>query len=252
MPISNILTCLHTLSDRIVARIAAQGEAARSIPMSYRQGVVAVTFTPLRLSWVKAGIVIGTVETLVQHDNWTYATHIMVKDQHEGIVVGYVNIRYRAPDPRQIIGSESSVTPSSSTITHSNTNTNTTLSTPNYPSSPYPYVIPNSHISLIFAAYGPQLSASTVFTIFLDAQIYISTKVRVLGPFALVDALQPWKLGNVVMELVPGRRLRWWDLMIAIEGLVDFVGSFGAFAFGFEIRWEGFRELGRGELRVET
>lgn len=201
------------------------------------------------MTWMVAAEVIDALGAIVSNDRWTYASHVRVYDANEG-TVGYLSIAYRAPGlapstPR--LASERS----SSRPTGNSTRGNTTLTFPR-PSSPYPYVIPGSPISVIFSHYRRALHADTVFNVLLAAQIFVVDKLSEHGPLAPVGQLEPWRLRNVVLEVVARSRMRWWDLAGALDGVTDFVSTFGAFAFSFEVRYEGYRELGVGQLRAEA
>ncbi|KAL9044593.1 MAG: hypothetical protein Q9206_007379, partial [Seirophora lacunosa] len=119
------------------------------------------------------------------------------------------------------------------------------------PEIPHPFLIPGSHISLVCTRYGQALDPETVFALLIAAQKSVSRRLKQIGPLATVDKLTPWKLNNVMFEirLEPDGKLRWSDLVVASEGVVDFLIKFQTFEFTFEIRWEGSRSLGFGQLR---
>ena len=213
--------------------------------ITFHHNAVAVVFTPLRMTWTTAGEVVSTLTTIVAKDDWTFASHLTVEDQFEG-VIGYLKIIYHAPGPASPSLSHRSLQPMLSAAAQTN-GTKTER-----PESPYPYVIPGTHISIVFAGFGSPLHMYTVVTIFLEAELFVSSQVSLRGPLALVGPLQPWKLSNVVFQVDTGSRLRWHDMMDAMEGLVDFVTKFGAFAFTFEIRYQWYRSLGFGQLRPKT
>ena len=110
-------------------------------------------------------------------------------------------------------------------------------------------VLPNTHISLIFEKYGRNLLKNPAFTTLFQARFIAGEAVAIFGPLAKAEYLRPFKgMGLVTLEVEPSDRLTWYDLFAAIEGLVDFVSTFGAFEFEFEIRSRGVRSLGKGRL----
>ncbi|KAL8786941.1 MAG: hypothetical protein Q9213_002483 [Squamulea squamosa] len=229
--------CLDRLGYEIIREITINGEHAFSTPQIFRYESVSVVFMPRDITWMDAGEVIDALEALVSRGGWTYASHITIVDMKKG-TLGYLNFKYKAPGtPDEIASSD-----------HMLSN----LTSRPRPTSPYPYVIPGSHISIICATFGRHLHAQSVFALFFETELYIKAMLRVNGPLALIGGLKTWKLGDVVLTVDPGDKLRWFDLAVAVEGLVDFVSTFETFAFDFEIRYEGYRSLGFGKLRLKS
>ncbi|KAL8762217.1 MAG: hypothetical protein Q9184_001734 [Pyrenodesmia sp. 2 TL-2023] len=204
------------------------------------------------MTWTTAGKVIEALETVITNNNWTWASHVTISDIYLGLV-GTVGIDYRAPGPNPPSSDNGDLHPSSTasgneTLSVSTArNTSLTLR----PESPYPYFIPGSHISIVCAGYGPVLDQEAVFSVLFAAQISVANSVKQLGPLATVERLIPWRLGDVWFEVWPksNGQLRWYDLLTALGGVVDFVKTWETFAFTFEIRWEGYRSLGVGQIR---
>ena len=204
------------------------------------------------MTWMVAREVADALEAIVASDRWTYASHVTVHDAKQGIV-GYFSIAYRGlglPTSMTALASNRNSSPQTSNGSRNRGNTTSITARPR-PESPYPYVIPGSHISIVCSDFRRALPVDVVWTILVAAELFVIDRLQVLGPLAPVDRFAPLRQGNVVFEIVAGRRMRWWDLAIALEGLVDFVATFGVFAFSFEVRYEGFRELGVGQLRAE-
>ncbi|KAL8771468.1 MAG: hypothetical protein Q9209_003138 [Squamulea sp. 1 TL-2023] len=229
--------CLDRLGDEIIWKIATYGEHAFSTFKIFRFGSVSVVFAPLRITWMDAGEVTDALEAIVVRAGWTYAAHITVVDKSVGRV-GLLNFKYKGPGTPDEIASSGQV--------FSN------LVKRPRPSSPYPYVIPGSHISIICTAFGRNLHEMSVYTLLFEVEVFVKSMLQLKGPLALVGVLKPWKLGAVVLTVDPGERLRWFDLAVALEGLVDFISTFEAFAFDFEIRYQGYRSLGFGKLRPRS
>ena len=120
------------------------------------------------------------------------------------------------------------------------------------PASPHAQDIPGSHVNLLCAGYGRSLNTDVVFGILAAAEIMVASRIKQRGPLALVDHFPPLKEQGVELELFPSDRLRWYDLLDALHGVVAFVDTWEAFAFTFEIRWQGYRSLGYGQLRPIT
>ena len=143
-------------------------------------------------------------------------------------------------------------------ITQAFNNSKNSITTNNQPNSPlaklrpedgHVLILPNSHISLIFDKYGQNLLRDPVFTTLFQARFIAGEGVAIFGPLAKAEYLRPFKgVGLVTLEVEPSDRLTWYDLFAAIEGLMDFVSTFGAFEFEFEIRSRGGSPLGKGRL----
>ncbi|KAI4096020.1 MAG: hypothetical protein LQ344_001254 [Seirophora lacunosa] len=218
-----------------------------------QQNNVRVTFAPQRMTWTTAEKVMDALETVIIDDNWTWASHVTISDVILGLIGG-VNIQYRNPGGPNPTSSESGggsqfSPPSGNSTFLANRPQNTPLT--DRPEIPHPFLIPGSHISLVCTRYGQALDPETVFALLIAAQKSVSRRLKQIGPLATVDNLTPWKLNNVMFEirLEPDGKLRWSDLVVALEGVVDFLIKFQTFEFTFEIRWEGSRSLGFGQLR---
>lgn len=249
LPLRDILACTAYLEADFDWQIEHNGDG----PAAFRErirGVVAIAFTPLRLTWKTSKKVVDAVAAIVTNDDWTYASHIIVSDIYLGRV-GDLSIRYRAPDPGPGSSNDTAFQPASSNSSVAASGLqNETLAV--RPSSPYPYTIPGTQITILCAGFGSALDPAAVLVILLDAEIAVSGMVMLYGPLALVDHVNPWRSGNVVLDVHPDARLRWFDLLTAIQGAGEFMSTFGSFAFTFEIRHQGRRSLGVGHFRLRT
>ncbi|KAL9012211.1 MAG: hypothetical protein Q9173_003005, partial [Seirophora scorigena] len=254
LPLPDITGCLHLIRADIAWYIISHPQNPATAN-SARQNNVRVTFAPQHMTWTTAGKVIDALETVITDDNWTWASHVTISDIYIGLVGG-VNIQYRAPDgPNPTIsnsgGGSHLSSPSGNSTLLANPPQNTSLTV--RPESPYPFVIPGSHISILCARYGQILDQETVFALLIAVQTSVNRRLKQLGPLVAVDEFIPWKLNDVVFEIrpKPDGKLRWFDLVVALEGVVDFLIRFETFEFTFEIQWEGFRSLGFGQLRAK-
>ncbi|KAI4114090.1 MAG: hypothetical protein LQ345_005072 [Seirophora villosa] len=205
------------------------------------------------MTWTTAEKVMDALETVIIDKNWTWASHVTISDIILGLIGG-VNIQYRSPGGPNPTSSQSGgglqLSSSSGNSTFlANRPQNTSLT--DRPESPYLFVIPGSQISLVCTRYGQTLDPGSVFALLIAAQTSVSRRLKQLGRLATVDKLTPWELNNIVFEIrpEPDGELRWSDLGVALEGVVDFLIKFQTFEFTFEIRWEESRTLGFGQLR---
>lgn len=241
LPADDINACLQDLSAYIIRRITFHGEG-RANAKNFRHGVVRLLFTPIGITWMDAGKVVDALEAIVADDHWTFASHVKVEDRNVGIT-GYLTIGYQASGAATSISASGN---SSSTTASSQPNA---ASRPR-PESPYVHVIPGTHISFTCDGFGRALNTEAAFAAFSDALMAVSFMVRQYGPFALTPGdLAPWRVGGVVLDVYPAERLRWFDLLTALEGLVGFIGTFRPFEFTFDIRWQGVRLLALGALK---
>lgn len=86
---------------------------------------------------------------------------------------------------------------------------------------------------------------------FLSAPSGKADSTSLQGPLAHVRGLKPFELENVVLEFDASDRLIWFDLLTAIEGLLDFISTFGGFERSFVIRKQGSRQIGSGKLMLK-
>ncbi|KAL8927709.1 MAG: hypothetical protein Q9208_002124 [Pyrenodesmia sp. 3 TL-2023] len=252
LPLEDITGCLHLIRSDIAWYINSHIQSP-STTRIVGKNRVRVVFTPRRMTWTTAAKVIEALGDVITNENWTWTSHVTISDVYLGLI-GNLGIQYRAPVPNPP-SSDNGDTRLSSPARENSTllastlrNTSLTLR----PESPYPYVIPGSHISIVCAGYGPALDAEAVFSVLFGAQMSVARKVKQFGPLATMDRVIPWRLGDVWLEVWPHAeaRLRWCDLLTALEGVVDFVRTFETFAFTFDIRWQGYRSLGFGQLRM--
>ncbi|KAL8707613.1 MAG: hypothetical protein Q9220_007400 [cf. Caloplaca sp. 1 TL-2023] len=97
LPATDILTCLHTLGVSIIAKILEQGGSSPATKLYMRSGEVAVTFTPISITWDDTGEVMDAMEKIVEHE-WTWASHVAVLDARvKGRPTGVLSIVYMAP-----------------------------------------------------------------------------------------------------------------------------------------------------------
>lgn len=244
LPLADIIYCLHSLETDIGQQIARRG-GSLSTNRIYNHSAVRVAFTPLKMTWKIAGKVVSALIAITNDDHWTYASHVTVSDVYDGRV-GDLSIAYRPP--REASASLQSTSDNGSLTTGAQQN-GTLIERPE---SPHSHDIPGSHISLLCVGYGTTLNSGSVFALLLGAQIFMRRMVVLHGPLATVSYLAPFKLENVVLEVRPSNRLRWADLLIAVEGVADFVATWDTFAFTFDIRWQGVRSLGVGQLRPKS
>lgn len=253
LPLVDITGCLHLIRTDIAWYINGHVKSL-STDRTARQNNVRVVFKPQRMTWKTAGKVIEALETVITNENWTWASHVTISDIYLGLV-GFLGIQFRAPGPNPPSSANGDSQPSSTAsddeTLSAGTPRNTSLTL--RPENPYPYFIPGTHISILFTGYGPVLDQDAVFSVLLGAQMSVAQRVKQFGPLATVERLIPWRLGDVWFEVWPksNGKLRWYDLLTALGGVVDFVKTWETFAFSFEIRWEGYRSLGIGQLRGE-
>ena len=249
LPLTYIDACIQGFGADNIQQTAMRGERALSTPKIYSCASVNVAFTPQKMTWMLAREVANALETIIANENWTWASDVAVADANEG-VVGYLSITRRMQD----MAASSLASDHSQPTQPASSTRNLTASrvlTPR-PVSPYPYVIPGSHISIICAAFGRTLPSQIVHAILLEAELFVSHNIMLEGPLAPVNNLARWSFGNVVIEVDPSEKLRWSDLATALEGVLDFVRTFDTFAFTFEIRYQGFRSLGFGRLGLKS
>ncbi|KAL8955671.1 MAG: hypothetical protein Q9193_006562, partial [Seirophora villosa] len=241
LPEDDINACLQDLSAYIIRRITFHGDG-RANAKTFKRGVVRLLFTPISITWRDAGKVVDALEDIVATDHWTFASHVKVQERNVG-VIGYLSIAYQASGTASSISASGN---SSSTTASSQSN----AALPPRPESPYVHVIPGTHISITCDGFGRPLNTEAAFAAFSDALMAVSFMVRQYGPLALTPGvLAPWRVRGVALDLYPQQRLRWFDLLIALEGLVEFIGTFRPFEFTFDIRWQGVRLLALGALK---
>ncbi|KAI4177597.1 MAG: hypothetical protein LQ348_005789 [Seirophora lacunosa] len=241
LPEDDINACLQDLSAFIIRRITFHGDG-RANAKNFRRGVVRLLFTPIGITWKDAGKVVDALEAIVTNDHWTFASHVKVHDRNVGII-GYLTIGYQA------LGAATSISASSNSSS-TTASSQASAAFPPRPESPYVHVVPGTHISITCDGFGRALNTEAAFAAFSDALIATSFMVRRHGPFALTPGvLAPWRVGGVALDVYPAERLRWFDLLIALEGLVEFIGTFRPFEFAFDIRWQGVRLLALGALK---
>ncbi|KAL8909693.1 MAG: hypothetical protein Q9207_000002 [Kuettlingeria erythrocarpa] len=251
LPLEDITGCLRLLRADIAWYIRGRIQSL-STTRIVGQNNVRVVFTPRSMTWTTAERVIDALETVITNQNWTWNSYVTISDIYVGLL-GSVGIHYRAPGLNPLSSESNDLPPTSPTSGNSTlsagTPRNTTLRV--RPESPYPYAIPGSQISILCAGYGPSLDQGTVFAILLAAHVSVSRRVKEFGPLATVDRVNPWKLDDVVLGIwpKPDGKLRWYDLLQALDAVTDFVTTFETFAFSFEIRWQGYRSLGIGQFQ---
>ncbi|KAL8966778.1 MAG: hypothetical protein Q9197_005796 [Variospora fuerteventurae] len=241
LPLDDINACLQSLGVYILRQITIYGDG-HATPRSFRHGVVRLLFTPLGITWIGAEEVVDAMEAIVINHHLTYKSHVTIEDQNIGLV-GHLSIVYQAPGTVL----ETSTSTNSSNTTDSQLNTTVRPR----PESPYDRVIPGTQITITCSGYGQALNPEAVFAAFSDALISVSTMIRQYGPLALVPARLPtWRVANVLLEVYRSERMFWFDLLTGLEGLVQFVGTYGPFAFTFVIRRLDMRSLANGQLRL--
>lgn len=252
MPRQEINACLQSLGIYIVRQIILYGDGPATAKITLH-GTVFLNFVPVAINWKATGRVVDALETLVASENWTFATVVTIEEQYRGIV-GYLTLTYRAPgsipNPSTIDDSLLVHSPNSNISIPLNATSNETML--ERPTTPHSQDIPGSHVNLICAGYGRPLDHQSSFATLAAAQFFVGGMVKQRGPLALVDRIKPFKIVNVGFELYPSARLRWYDLLMALEGVVDFMEHYDTFAFTFEIRWQGVRSLGHGQLRPKS
>lgn len=197
-----------------------------------------------------AGDIIDSLEAIVANDDWTWASHVTVVNSTTRQIEGYLSITFRRPlVASAALGDEASQPSNNSSVSADGWRNNTLKARP---SDPYSYTIPETQISINFAGFGSTLNSDTVLSILAGAEIFVAGMVRRSGPLAPVDRLTRWKLDRVVFEIFPTDRLRWFDLLTALGGMLDFLETFGTFAFVFEINYQGYRSLGVGHMGPQT
>ena len=252
LPLQDIGMCLQNLETYAFQQMTIHGDDQAVVRRS-RRGQVAVSFTPLRMTWAVAMLVMENLEIIFENHDWTYASHVTIEDQYEG-TIGYVSIAYRVRGELSRSSANENAQPP---VSVNNNNSlplglqrNDTLT--ERPESPHIQVIPKSHISLTYAAYGDNLNSLSVFTILTGAKLYVDDRIKHLGPLGLVNGLHPWLVNDAELTITPSDRLRWFDLLTVLDGLMDFVNTYDTFAFAFQIRYQGGRLLGFGQLRPGT
>lgn len=252
LPLQEIGICLRSLETYALQQMTIHGDI-QAAERRYRHGKVAMSFMPLRMKWGVAVLVMKNLEIIFMNHDWTYASHITIEDQYEG-TIGYVSIAYRVQgEPSQSSAYGNPQPPVSINSNNSlplGLQRNDTLT--ERPESPHIQIIPKSHISLTYAAYGNNLNSLSVFTILTGAKLYVEDRIKHLGPLGLVNELHPWKVSDAELTINPSDRLRWFDLLTVLDGLMEFVDKFDTFAFAFQIRYQGGRLLGFGQLRPGT
>lgn len=252
MPRQEINACLQSLGIYIVRQITLYGDGPATAKITLH-GTVFLNFVPVGINWKATGRVVDAFETLIATENWTFATAVTIEEQYRG-VVGYLSLTYRAPgslsNPSTINDSLLVHTPTANMSVSLNAISNGTIF--ERPTSPHSQDIPGSHVNLICAGYGRPLDHQSSFAALAAAQFFVGGMVKLRGPLALVDRIKPFKIVDVEFELYPSARLTWYDLLMALEGVVDFMEHYDTFAFTFEIRWKGVRSLGQGQLRLKT
>ena len=252
LPLQDIGMCLQSLETYAFQQITIHGDDQAVVRRS-RRGQVAVSFTPLRMTWAVAMLVMENLEIIFENHDWTYASHVTIEDQYEG-TIGYLSITYRVRGEVSRSSANENAQPpvsingNNSLILGLRRNDNLT----ERPESPHIQIISQSHISLTYAAYGNDLNSLSVFTIFTGAKLYVEDRIKHVGPLGLVNELHPWKVNDAEFTIHHADRLRWFDLLTALDGLIDFVNTFDTFAFAFQIRYQGGRLLGFGQLRPGT
>lgn len=252
LPLQDVGLCLQRLETYAFQQVTIHGDgpAARR---RYYCGSVAMEFTPLRMTWGLVVLVMENLELIFMNDDWTYASHITIEDQDEG-TMGYVSITYRVRgEVSRLTAYENAQPPVSINGNNSKPldwRRNETLT--ERPESPHIQVIPKSQISLTYAAYGDTLRSSSVSIIFAGLKLYVEERIQHIGPLGLVKELHPIKVEHAELIINPSDRLRWFDLLTVLDGLMDFVSTYGTFAFAFQIRYQGGRLLGHGQLRPGT
>ncbi|KAL8681272.1 MAG: hypothetical protein Q9186_002583 [Xanthomendoza sp. 1 TL-2023] len=231
LPLRDIIVCLQRLEADIEWQLENVGDGMAAM-QQIASNTVQVVLAPSRMTW-------------------RTSKKVVLTDMYLGRLGG-MSIRYLSPGPRTGSSNDgaSQLANSNSTVALDDLQNGTQQAA--RPSSPYPYVIPGTQISIYCAGYGRRLDPEAAFATLLDAEITVIESVQQRGPLALVDQVGPWKFGNVVLDVYPEDRLRWFDLMTALGGVVDFMSTFETFAFTFEIRWQGRRSLGVGHLRPKT
>lgn len=249
LPRREINACLQSLGIYIVRQIILYGDGPATAKINLH-GTVFLNFAPTSITWKDTGRVVDALERLVATENWTFATVVNIQEQQVG-TVGYLTLTYRAPgsvsDPSTIDDSLLVHSPNGNNSLSAKALSNRTISV--RPTSPHSQDIAGSHINLICAGYGRPLDKRTSFAALAAAQFYVGGMVRRRGPLALVDQIKPFKILDVEFELYPSDRLRWYDLLIALDGVENFMEQYDTFAFTFEIRWQGVRSVGHGQLR---
>ncbi|KAL9584242.1 MAG: hypothetical protein Q9212_002246 [Teloschistes hypoglaucus] len=252
MPRQEINACLQSLGIYIVRQIILYGDGPATAKITLH-GTVFLNFVPVAIQWKATGRVVDALETLVATENWTFATVVEIEEQYRGII-GYLTLTYRAPgsisNPSTINDSLLVHSPNGNISVPSNAVPNGTILV--RPTSLHSQDISGSHVNLICTGYGRALDHDSSFAALAAAQFFVGGMVKQRGPLALVDRIKPFKIVDVEFELYPAVRLRWYDLLMALEGVVDFMEQYDTFAFTFEIRWQGVRSLGQGQLRPKT
>ncbi|KAL8691561.1 MAG: hypothetical protein Q9218_003240 [Villophora microphyllina] len=214
----------------IVRQITFYGDGPATAKINLH-GTVFLNFVPTTITWKDTGRVVDAFETIVAKDNWTFATHITIEEAGVG-TVGTLSLTYRAPgtvSDSLLSIDESPLEPpasSNSTLAASaqQPNGNATVR----PTSPHSQDIPGSHINILCAGYGSILDDTASFGVLGAAALFVSGKVKDRGPLALADQnIKPFRVLGVEFELYPSDRLRWYDLLMALDGVVDFVEQYG-------------------------
>lgn len=253
LPIDDIHTCLHDAGTDIIQQIAARGDGPADIK-NYRSGNVRLTFVYLRMTLTMVGDVLDTLKQIVTTYDWTFATRVAIEDTNLGRI-GIMYIWYYQESGSSVASSRVSamqatqvVNGSTSITSEASQNSSLTIR----PLSPYPIVVPGSTISIICERFGRSLSIKMVAAMLVEAQSYVAAQMIDAGPLLPVRRQSMWQYEGVVLEMTPSNRLTWFDLMTALEGLLNFVSTFEAFEFSFEIRYQGFRSLGTGHLATKA
>lgn len=119
------------------------------------------------------------------------------------------------------------------------------------PHSPYPETVPGSTITIIIDHFGRPLRFNSVIDTLFEARLLVGERIMRYGPLALVEGLSPWGNDKVIMTVTPLNRLNWYDLATALKGILNFVSTFESFEFDFDIMYQGFKKVGKGQLKVK-
>ncbi|KAL8723790.1 MAG: hypothetical protein Q9181_007198 [Wetmoreana brouardii] len=252
LPYNDISACLLSFGVYIVRQITIHGDGP-AFTQHNIHGSVMLNFVPHQMTWKDTGKVIDALETIVAKDNWTFASHVSIEDQDKG-VIGYLTWSYRAA---RLLSAAATIDESNLASSASLNTTVTTSARSNgtltiRPEDPHIHDIPGSHINLLCAGYGRALDTDSVFSVVAGAEMFVGGKIKQLGPLALVGEVNPFRCQGVDLVLYPSARLRWYDFLIALDGILDFVNQFGTFAFTFQVKWQGVRSLGYGQLTPAT
>lgn len=86
--------------------------------------------------------------------------------------------------------------------------------------------MPGSAITVVFDNYGVMLRRSAVFAILVEARFFAGEGVLLYGPLAPMGTMiKSWKQIDAVLEVTPSDRMTWFNLLTAIEGVLEFVST---------------------------